>query len=49
MMNKITLSIILLVICLNVSGQQINQPTNHYRCGDVLEKNPLRDCLLDLF
>ena len=29
---------ILLAFCLTISGQQINQPTNLYRGGDVLEK-----------
>ena len=37
-MKKVLLSIILLVICLAISGQQLNQQTNHYRSGDVLKK-----------
>lgn len=37
-MKQIALSIILSVVNLTVSGQQINQPANHYRNGDMLEK-----------
>lgn len=37
-MKKVLLSIILLVICQTISGQQLNQQTNHYRSGDMLEK-----------
>lgn len=29
---------ILFAICLKISGQQINQSSNHYRNGDMLEK-----------
>lgn len=38
-MKQIALSIILSVVNLTVSGQQINQPTNCYCSGDILEKN----------
>ena len=41
-MNKIALSIILLVVSLTISGQQINQPSNHYRNGDMLEKRQVK-------
>jgi hypothetical protein len=37
-MNKITISIILLVVCLTISGQQISQSNNRYRRNDLLEK-----------
>ena len=37
-MKQIALSIILSVVNLTVSGQQINQPTNCYCSGDILEK-----------
>lgn len=37
-MNKIAVSIISLVSCLTISGQQINQSSNQYRSGDILEK-----------
>lgn len=37
-MNKITISIILLVVCLTISGQQISQSNNRYRGNDLLEK-----------
>ena len=37
-MKKSALSIILLVSCLTISGQQINQSNNHYRSGDILGK-----------
>ena len=42
MMNKIALSIILLVVSLTISGQQINQPANRYRNGDMLEKRQVK-------
>ena len=32
------LSIMSIVVCLTISGQQINQSCNHYRNGDMLEK-----------
>lgn len=41
-MNKIALSIILLVVSLTISGQQINQSSNHYRNGDMLEKRQVK-------
>lgn len=37
-MKHRSLSIILIFVCLTISGQQINHPTNHYRNGDMLEK-----------
>ncbi len=37
-MKKVKISILLSIFCLTISGQQINQPTNLYRGGDVLEK-----------
>ena len=37
-MRKVALSIILLVVCATISGQQINQSNNRYRSYDVLEK-----------
>ena len=37
-MKKVKISILLSIFCLTSSGQQINQPTNLYRGGDVLEK-----------
>ncbi len=41
-MKKVLLSIILLVICQTISGQQLNQQTNRYRSGDVLKKKSRR-------
>jgi hypothetical protein len=35
---KLTALVILLSFSLKISGQQITQPTNHYRSGDVLKK-----------
>ena len=40
-MNKITISIILLVVCLTISGQQISQSNNRYRGNDALEKKQI--------
>ena len=37
-MKHLILLIILFLVCLTTSGQQINQPTNLYRGGDILEK-----------
>lgn len=37
-MRKIIV-LILSAICLKISGQQINLLSNHYRNGDMLEKN----------
>lgn len=37
-MTKIAFSIILSVYCLTIGGQQINQVSNHYRNGDMLDK-----------
>ncbi len=37
-MKKVSLTIIILVVCLTISGQQINQSTNYYRRGDMVEK-----------
>jgi hypothetical protein len=44
-MKKVLLSIILLVICQTISGQQLNQQTNHYRSGDVLNKKKVAGLL----
>ena len=59
-MKGISVFTISFLVCLTISGQQINQSRNHYRNGDVQsrnhyrngdvqEKNPSRDCLLDFF
>lgn len=37
-MKKFIYIVLLFASCLTINGQQINQPTNHYRSGDVLEK-----------
>ena len=37
-MKYSTIPIILFAACLTISGQQLNQQTNHYRSGDMLEK-----------
>ncbi len=47
-MKQIAL-IISLFVSLTINGQQINQPANHYRNGDMLEKKPSWDYLLDFF
>ena len=48
-MKGISVFTISFLVCLTISGQQINQSRNHYRNGDVQEKKPSRDCLLDFF
>lgn len=47
-MKHRSLSIILFFVCLTISGQQINHPTNHYRNGDVLEKKQVLVEVFDL-
>lgn len=37
-MKHLILLIILFLVCLTTSGQQISQWTNQYRGGDILEK-----------
>ena len=37
-MKKLQFTIIAMVVCLTMSGQQINQSNNRYRSYDVLEK-----------
>ena len=37
-MKKLLFIIISMAVCLNISGQQINQSNNRYRGNDVLEK-----------
>ena len=39
---KLTALVILLSFSLKISGQQINQPSNHYRNGDMLEKRQVK-------
>lgn len=45
---KLTALVILLSFSLKISGQQINHPTNHYRNGDMLEKEQVSVEDLDL-
>ena len=37
-MKKLQFTIIAMVVCLTMSGQQIDQSNNRYRSYDVLEK-----------
>ena len=37
-MKKEVLSMILLIVCLTTSGQQVSKHTNSYRGNDMLEK-----------
>ena len=48
-MRKYTILNILFAICLTTNGQQVSKLNNHYRNGDVLEKKPSWDYLLDFF
>ena len=41
-MKDTILLTILFAICLKISGQQINQSSNHYRNGDMLEKRQVK-------
>ena len=45
---KIIVLIISFLVCLTISGQQINQPSNHYRNGDMLEKRQVKVVGFDL-